>query len=295
VSQAPSGSTVEHAWQPPRPRSQDASTGRETRLEPDWSHDEPSVEDEEPSDRFTTVEEEHRHRDQSLPPPPPEDAGSWIKLAVGVVVAIVIALAGWWASRPATADDLFARIEAAANDAQALIDTESDIGLFLERFPDDPRREQVRQWQGDAELERFSRRMNRELRRPSGPGHLSPAELALLDALRHEHSDPDLAAQQLAALIDVFSHLSDDDATVTAQCVKMAQRKLQTLRRVIRDDQQQRRQLIDEGIQWARQTMARDPRAARQVLEGLITLYGDDPSAAPEIERARKLLSEMSP
>ncbi len=247
-------------------------------------------------DRFTSIDDEQR-----LPPAPtsaplPPDYGAWMKISLGLLAIGVFSFLGWRSSQPDTADELFQRIEAAVDDGRVSASS-SDIEDFLERFPDDERTTTVRQHLDHIELDRYRQRLTREARRAGGAETLVPAELAYLDALRWEHEASDRTEQKLHALIQFFQLDPESDPPgddkATGRCISMARKKLQQLRASARHWRQQIQHEIQQRLQFAEQIENENPEKARQILQAIVRLYGDQPWASPQIETARQRLARL--
>jgi hypothetical protein len=99
---------------------------------------------------------------------------AWLKI-VGLIAAVLLLAASfiYYATRPPTADALYARIKTAEEGgAEQLANVEPDLARFLAAFPDDPRRREVEQFQEQLDLEQLQRRFVLRARLGSG-GSLS--------------------------------------------------------------------------------------------------------------------------
>ena len=111
-----------------------------------------------------------------------------------------------WASRPASADELYAQISTAAESpiAAALVDVEADMAQFMSQYADDARAVDVKQFQTRLELYRLQRRLeDKARRRRDQPA--SAMEDLYLEILPLIRTDPDLAAQRLQAFLDLYT------------------------------------------------------------------------------------------
>lgn len=74
---------------------------------------------------------------------------------LGMLLGLVAT--GWWLTRPASADDLYARIEThiADNGDEDLTAIEGQIAEFMNRFPDDERTNNLRPYADELELRKI--------------------------------------------------------------------------------------------------------------------------------------------
>ena len=124
-------------------------------------------------------------------------------LALVAALALLIA-GGWYLMRPESADALYARIEAAATDGD--IDTlkavRRDMDAFLERYPDDPRADQVRGYEEEVQQS-------------------SPIQRAFAEAKRYVLVSPEQALVRFQALIDVYDD-GPNNNEITKHYVRLA-------------------------------------------------------------------------
>lgn len=220
---------------------------------------------------------------------------SWV-LAGGVLVAGGLILGGaiYLATRPPSADQLFARVQAAAEagTGDALIPVEADLRRFLELYPDDPRAHRVRGHLEELENFRLQRRLLQEARR----GKLtrqspSPVQQALQEALALSGSDPPAALQRLEALLAVFAQPARAGAASSPEdqrCLELARQEIARLRPVASALVSQQRQAIQEQLARLQELAVQDPPAAARLAEGLLVLYGDKPWAEDLLQAARE-------
>lgn len=219
--------------------------------------------------------------------PPAEPAGRSLRW-IGTLL-LIAALAGffWVATRPPSADQLFARIDRAADSTNphALLNIESDLVRFIERFPQDERADQVRQYQERLEVGRLERRLQRLERTGVAADDLLPAERIYLSALQSASHAPETAVAQLAALIALFGE--DDQADSRQQLVvQLARSEQARLQASIDRTRQQTLPLLLERIKQGEAMAATNPDAARELLSSLITLYKDKTWATPAVQQA---------
>ncbi|MEN0109518.1 MAG: serine/threonine-protein kinase, partial [Planctomycetota bacterium] len=96
-----------------------------------------------------------------------------------IVLAIALAMLGggaWWLMRPLSADGLYERIATAVDRSDSGGSSRRWVAEFGERFPDDPRAEEVAGWGRDFELARVQKRLNLNRLGGGKTRVLSPAE-----------------------------------------------------------------------------------------------------------------------
>jgi len=263
-----------------------------------WQGEEPADEEPEtplqetpaPESHFTTVEEARR-RAEELRAEQEKDRFLWPKMAGTAVVVALIVLAAWYALRPLSADRLHQRIEAAAEEGsiEQLAEAENDIRRFIERFPDDPRREEVEDYLEQIELDRLDRNFQRRARRQITADSHSAVEQAYLEAVHLAAANPEAAAVKLAAIVDVYGD-QNDAPEITQQCVALARRRLAQLRESIDRFGAEHAAELMQRLDEADRLQGTDPDAADAIRRGIIELYADKPWAGDAIRRAREAL-----
>lgn len=239
--------------------------------------------------RFTTVAEDERRRateekrEQRV-----HRSLLFAKVAVGVLFAGLVGLAAFHLSRPASPDELYEAILAAANseDSSALGGVETEIRLFLDSYADDPRVKDVQQWQQRLDEGLAQRRFDRKLSRPDSIPTLSPVERLYAEAIESAATQPEVAVARLEALLDVFRAEPPTDEP-SRQSLTLAARQLERLQRQLKSQQADELTLARRQLEWATGHRESDPEAAKKVLDGLILLYQDKPWAASIVEQAR--------
>jgi len=226
------------------------------------------------STRFTKVEE-HRQDSSSV-----RDflAGALAPQTLGLLAALALLIAaGWYLMQPEGADALYGRIEAAAaaGDAESLKSARRDMTTFLERFPSDPRAEQVQAYADEAQQS-------------------SPIQRAYSEALRYALVNPERALARFQALIDVYDD-GQKNSEATGHYIKLARlQETQLQKRVARyiDDG---RKVLTTRLEKAAKLTTDDPPAARKMYAGIVELYRDKPWAADLVARAQDALSRSTP
>lgn len=226
------------------------------------------------SARFTKVEE-HRHDANSF-----RDllAGALSPHTLGLLLALVLLIgAGWYLMKPERADALFGRIEAAASagDVESLKSARRDMTTFLERFPTDPRAEQVQAYADEAQQS-------------------SPIQRAYSEALRYTLVNPERALARFQALIDVYDDGQHNSET-TRHYIKLARLQQTQLQKRVAGYIEDGRKLLAVRLEKAASLSTDDPPAARKMYEGIVELYRDKPWAADLVVQAQDALSQSAP
>ncbi len=131
-------------------------------------------------------------------------------LSIGLMAVALIGAAGlvWWMLQVDSADEIYAQITAAVDsgDEDMLQSMRPEIDGFVERFPDDPRREELQALADEADLQRALSSLQRTAVRKGDS--LSAMEQAFLDCLVARERTPDLYQTKLKAFLAVYGELS---------------------------------------------------------------------------------------
>jgi eukaryotic-like serine/threonine-protein kinase len=244
-----------------------------------------------PSTRHFTVVEDQKSAGREGLPPIDDGTPWWAAVAAALLLISVVGGLGWYLTRPATADALYARIEAVAaeDDPAAFANVEAQISEFLSSHSGDPRYETVRAYEQELHLHRLQRRLDSPLRSLRVKETKSPVEQALLESIAWERTSPEKAVARLEAIIQVYG--SDTSATPTQQhYVELARRELAALRERVTRGHEEHRQILAARLAEARRLADDDPQQAAAICHGMVTLYGDKPWAENIIGDARELL-----
>jgi serine/threonine protein kinase len=248
---------------------------------------------------FTTVSEDELRRAGAGGRADEFGAGQWIK--VGLICACGVMLLGaviFYATRSPSADALYSRIQKVAEneDPLELVETDDDITTFLSLYPDDPRREQLTEYQQEIELYRLQRRFEVRARRTTQSELLSPVERAYLDALRFTTSDPHEAQARFQAIINVYGGValpgeSLSQRNMNEQCIELAKKQVARLADTTPALEQEQKLLLRRQLERAAELANSDPAAARGIWQGIVTLYGDKHWADEQVREARTKLA----
>jgi serine/threonine-protein kinase len=199
-----------------------------------------------------------------------------------------------WASQPASADELYARIHTHLEDESAAPPNavEREMIQFLEHYRDDPRAAEIERRYGRLELSRLQRRMEEKAWRPSraaGP----PVEQMYLEISRLVPTQPELAVRRLQAFIALLSTQEAELDDEQRRFLRLARFQLEQLQQRAEQQQEMQSQLLEQHLATARHLAADNPQQARRLYESLIELFGDKPWAADTIAAARRELAEL--
>jgi hypothetical protein len=240
--------------------------------------------------RFTTVEEARRRAEQEQQPQS--------KLAIVQIILLASSLAMilgalWYFTRPPTADKLFAQIDAAARDtdAAALPAVEDDVQSFLSRFPNDDRAATVKRYADEIGLTHLEQRFRMRVRLLGRDDALSPVERDYLEAMNSLGPEPQKTMDKLQAIVDLYGSASDPSET-TQQCVELARRELEQLRKQDAKVVPEYRKSVDAELRRAQQLRTSSPEQAQAIWRSIVTLYADKPWAAEQVKRAKAALGE---
>jgi hypothetical protein len=241
---------------------------------------------------------------------------------IGIVIATLLLGGGWWILQPPGADLLYARIMTVADDEDTdLRDAEPLIREFLDRYPTDPRAEEIRGYERSIEVESLARKARREARRRGGG--IDVIERDFRTAMSLEQSSPTACIEALDA-VAVLHDLRSDDASDAAEgsraeasliarnwqtLIEQERQRLEPLARQERaEDAQRLERLFEEAAELAARAASEesapeeraadtDRRAAllerrAAILRGIVLLYAQRPHAASAVAQARQLLDE---
>ncbi len=216
--------------------------------------------------RFTTVEEDERDRAKLASETNHTPIGQIALLAMSI--AIILGLA-WYFTRPPSAEKLWARIDAAAGDADpsSLLSAEDDVRSFLARFPDDEHAAAVKGYQDEINLQRLEKRFQLRVRLMSRDDSLSPVERDYLEAMNETGVNPQRTIDKLQALVQLYGSEGSQNESV-GQCVELARREIVQLQQQSAKTAVEYQKLIDENLERAERLRETSPRrSARHLAE----------------------------
>lgn len=241
------------------------------------------------SSRFVTVAEE---ADQSALEEDTEPALISPQTWVLVAALVIVGLGAWYLLQPVSADRLYERIAAQADDGEieSLLAVESDIHDFLNHHPGDRRSGELREHLEVIELHRAQRRFERRARGLGGGETTSPVEQMYLEAVRYVQLDPARGAAKLQALIDVFQDEAASNAE-TKQCLELARHQLDQMQADLAGKAELQQEVASQRLAHANELLESDPAAAAAIYRGIIELYGEKPWSSELIAAARAQLA----
>jgi serine/threonine-protein kinase len=257
---------------------------------------------ESPPDRkthFTAVSEaELRHRGRAADG---DEAAHRTWITAGILLAAALAILGGvvvYAARPPSADSLFRQLESAAEQGgPSLADMESELTRFLATYPDDPRADEVRGWQEELELYRLARRFELRARRAEGVTDLLPVERAYFEAHQLATHDPEAALSRFRAIVAVFggeadASLSPPQQAASKRTLELARKQVEALQKAVEQLKADERLALKRQLARAKALATKDRPAARQIWQGIVTLYGEKSWAKDLVEQAAANLAE---
>lgn len=262
-----------------------------------------------PGNRFTTIEEIHQQARAHAARMARREAVLRFGLAGTLLVGVLAG--GYIMLRPATADQLFARIQTVADDPAAdLRDAQELINSFLVRFPQDPRAATIHELDRSLALDALERRTRRRNR---SDFQLSHVERDYRAAMAREEESPLACLAGLEAILALHAATTGSDADPLADSTDDPDLWLRLIRRQIdrvgplavreqAEDLARTTATLGEAANLAA-TAVTAPVAERQglldrrraLLEGLVEIYGSRLHAAEAVAEARQLLDLKLP
>jgi serine/threonine protein kinase len=245
--------------------------------------------------RFVPVSEEELGKEEfDEPKPAVVSLQTWV-LAAGL---LLMGLAVWYFLQPPSVDSLYKRIAARTEDENidSLYQAEDDIRAFLERYPGNHRFDEfavkLRKYQHEIELDRLQRKFNQIENGFAGAENLLPIERAYLEAAGYERFSSEQCIAKLQALVDLY-HTSAETAGPNGDCLTLARRRLQQLKKKVEDIAPEQLDVIQKRLDQADALLAVDPKSARAMYRAAIELYSDKPWAADAVRRAQAALDTI--
>ena len=229
----------------------------------------------------------------------------WQLFWQGITAAVVAAAVGgiaWMLMKPPSADQVFERIMAVANDEHGdLRDVRTEMEQFLEKHAGDPRASRIRDLKRGLELDLLERRARRRAR---GDKEFSPLERDYRAAMNDEEHGPSACLKSLEAMLAVHGSGSTGSGDAEASLwLDLARRKVEQLRPQAaaeqRDDSQRIEQLLTDAASLASRANIANDDAARKtftaqrrvILNNIVEVYADRPHAAEAVAFARRELA----
>lgn len=237
--------------------------------------------------RFTTVSGDELAREETR-----DEESNWVLLQVIVLVAAIagLGLGTWYFLRPASLDQLYARA-IAANENDSLAEAEADITAFLRRADsDDPHRPELEELLDRIEVDRLERRLEKRSRLRGKAQELSPVERDYVEALKQVDIDPEAGMKRMTALVDLYGGDTGAQPAVVRQCLELARRKLEALRKDVAAYRQEHRDLISAQLDRADALVHKNPKTSQKIWRAVIELYDGKHWADDLVAQARAKL-----
>ena len=229
----------------------------------------------------------------------------WQLLWQGLTTAVVAAALGgvvWTFMKPPSADQVYERVMAVANDEHGdLRDVRNDIELFLDKHAGDQRAERVRNLKRTLDLDLLERRARRRSRGDKG---ITPLERDYRAAMNDEEHGPSACVKSLEAMLAVHRSGSAGAADAEADLwLDLARRKVEQLRPSAlaeqRDDSKRIGEWLAEAASLASRADIANDEAARKafaaqrrvILENIVEVYAERPHASEAVGFARRELA----
>jgi len=238
------------------------------------------------ADHFTTVEEARREAEKAENRGHPLISGATWFLAAALVLTAGV---GWYFLQPPSAQSLYARISTAAANGR-LVEVKEEVNQFLQYYSQDPRAATIVGYQESIEGFQLKERailqarlLNKKYRDSAlGQEYLATLEIAT--------TDPETAAQRLAALITLYRHLTEEKQI--KPFIRAAEGQLPFIQQQAEERIAGEKKLISDRLDAARQVQLDDPEGAKRICRAIRLIYGDRPWAASLVQEAEDLLGE---
>src|SRR5690606_36165746 len=150
------------------------------------------------------------------------------------------------------------------------------IRQFLERYPDDPRGEEMEALLSEIELQRLERRLESMARRgrTTSRQQTSAAQQLYLEALDWVPRDLDRAEEILEAIVELGAAAPDSDEELRL-VVELATKRLAELRPRSAAWRERHREFISGSLERAASVAANDPHKARAMRYAIVRLYAE--------------------
>jgi hypothetical protein len=171
---------------------------------------------------------------------------------------------------------------------------------FFDRYPQDPRAAELRQYERRIALDRAERRLQLEARGPLASSALLPVERLYLKARDMASDAPEAAIKTLESLVALYGAppaASDadpedrDERERETLCVALAERRIKTIRAALAEQVHRHLAALRERLDAAGQLSATDASRATDVYRAIIDLHGGDAWAAEIVDEARRQLN----
>lgn len=242
-----------------------------------------------PRSTFTVAPEAEADATEEATPP----HVFWAQVGLIMLGLMLLAVIGWYLSRPPSAHSLYRVIAAAAEseDTQELALVDDKVEEFLSRYPQDPRRSEVEDWWTEIREYRQQSSARHLVRQLSRKPALNAIERAYLEALDDVQLQPHRAATRLRAFVALYGGRADS-SRMAKRCVEAAQKQLDQLQTELAHADDDLRQTLAAELKRAEQLNGGDPAAAQAIWQAIVELYADDMAAKAAVAEARQALGK---
>ncbi len=287
----------------PRPHTAaSASPGASSRLPTDVASATTQV-DRSARNKFITVAEVERAAAEKE-----QREQRWQLLWQGLTAAVVaVSLAGiaWLLLKTPSADQVYERIMAVANDEHGdLRDVRGEMERFLDTHAGDPRVARVQELKHTLDLDLLERRARRRSRSDK---EFKPLERDYRAAMTSEENGPSACVKSLEAMLAVHESGATDGGNdnESSLWLDLARRKLEQLTPQAlaeqRDDAKRIGELLADAASLAARAAIANDEAARNrfetqrrvILENLVEVYARRPHAAEAVNFAKRELANQ--
>lgn len=252
---------------------------------------------------FTTIDEEKRRQQNQSSN---LNWGLYAQFLLLVLLITVIVWGGWQVMKPHSADDLYEIITQTVEDEgnDGLRNVSRDLKQFAERFPEDPRNQELDGYRKRLEFLRFEKQARAKSRVGSSEA-ASPVGRVYLDATRQAELAPFEALRTLEAVVRLYDPMdeireetatgeADSNAKLTKtdrRWLLLARQKIVELRNQLGDDAKQQLPALRERLAAAQAMNTTTPAKAKEMFQAIIQIYGNEPWAREIVAQARTALS----
>jgi len=246
------------------------------------------------SQRFVTVDELPVGSDDDHRPVQHWMSPQTLLFLIGLVlVGLVVA----YFLQPPTADALERRINERLSERGngGLLACEDDIRAFLEHHSTDTRAAKMWPLLDDIELLKVERRLEQQAKQPNSSNRLTHAELAFLEAIRLEDTDPPACLEKLSAVVNLYEEGRGATSKKAQQCILLAMKRAARIKTAAEQFIEQHQALLDERLRQAEQLAPTDPTSASKIRQAIVQIYADKPWAADRVRLAKEALDKAAP
>ncbi len=251
------------------------------------------------TDHFTTVDADKARRQRQ------QTRHERIVLATqlaGLITALsLLVWSGWWLTRPASADDLYAQIMTTIqeNGTEDLRVIEGPLEEFTDRFGTDPRLSEFEHYREELELQKMERKL--KFKAAFGGSHeISLVQWLYTEAHAAAGDSPERSQVMLSSLLALYGPavsngpavsdglLSEDDR----RWLVLARRQLDRLNTQIEKQAANQLPALRERLETAIKLQKTNPAAAQRMVKAIVDLYDEKPWAKEIVKQARSNIQE---